>query len=55
MKLTIDVPDDMVLRLKKIIDETIAELNKWPQKEDECYYIKANDEILYQRRSRSSD
>lgn len=51
MKLTFNVPDDIVLWFKKVIDETVAELNKRPQKEVECYYIKVDDEILYQRKS----
>lgn len=46
MKLTFDVPDDIALGLKKVIDETIAELTKWPQRGDEYYYIKGNGEIL---------
>lgn len=46
MKLTFDVPDDIALGLKKVIDETIAELTKWPQRGDGYYYIRGNGEIL---------
>lgn len=46
MKLTFDVPDDIVLGLKRVVEETIAELTKWPQRGDEYYYIRGNGEIL---------
>lgn len=46
MKLTFDVPDDIALGLKRVVEETIAELTKWPQRGDDYYYIRGNGEIL---------
>jgi len=46
MKITFDVPDDIALGLKAVVEETIAELTKWPQRGDEYYYIRGNSEIL---------
>lgn len=46
MKLTFDVPDDIALGLRKVVEETIAELTKWPQKGDHYYYITSDGNIL---------
>lgn len=47
MKLTFDVPDDIALGLKTVVEETIAELTKWPQKGDHYYYITSDGNILF--------
>lgn len=49
MKLTFDVPDDMALGLKKVVEETIAELTKWPQKNDQYWFLCADGLITSSR------
>lgn len=47
MKLTFDVPDDIALGLKAVVEETIAELTKWPQKDDPYYFITSDGGVVY--------
>ena len=46
MKLTFDVPDDIALGLKAVVEETIAELTKWPQKDDPYYFIASDGGVV---------
>lgn len=47
MKLTFDVPDDIALGLKAVVEETIAELTKWPQTNDPYYFITSDGGVVY--------
>lgn len=47
MKLTFNVPDDIALGLKAVVEETIAELTKWPQKDDPYYFIASDGGVVY--------
>ena len=46
MKLTFDVPDGIALGLKKVVEEIISELTKWPQKTDQYWFLCADGLIV---------